>query len=129
MSPGLKDFLRAWQTPVLPIRTMDFRPSKAVEAAKQVGEGADRQTRPPIDLQKLQAKLLHSARSRDFSGLDILDWRYSTLCLEGKDGLLEDLSLLKIYLKALAQRARGRILRGLARVYVHTFNSLSLIHI
>jgi len=77
MKSGLKDILLTWQSPGLPVRLLTFRPSKAVEAAKQIGEGADRTTRSPIDLHRLQTKLIQSIRSRDYSGLDVLDWRYS----------------------------------------------------
>ncbi|WP_084158768.1 EH signature domain-containing protein [Solidesulfovibrio alcoholivorans] len=122
MTQGLKDLLLTWQQSGYQIRPLVFCPSRAVEAAKLVGEGTDQPTRPPLDLQALQVRLIQAARSQDFSGLDVLDWRYSTLCLD-KSVLLEDLSLLRAYLKALAQRARGRLLRGLARVYVDIFTS------
>ncbi|WP_243439393.1 EH signature domain-containing protein [Fundidesulfovibrio soli] len=123
MSLTLKDILKAWQNPVCPIRSMEFPTSKAVEAARRIGEGVDRQTKPPIDLSMLRTKIVQAAKSKDFSAFDVLDWRYSTMCLDKESGLLEEMTLLQAYLGALAQRAKGRILRGLARVYVHVFSS------
>ncbi|QAZ67265.1 EH signature domain-containing protein [Solidesulfovibrio carbinolicus] len=122
MTPGLNELLRTWQQSGQRIRPLTFDPSRTVKAAKDVGEGRDQPTRSLIDLQALQARLTQAARSRDFSGLDVLDWRYSTLCLE-KSALLADLSLLRAYLEALAQRVRSRLLRGLARVYINVFTT------
>ena len=48
--------------------------------------------------------------------------RYSALCLKGSV-LLTDISLLQTYLDAVVYRARGRLLRGLARVYVDSITS------
>lgn len=123
MTPRLKDMLQALSQQEYQIRPMVFRPSRVVSAAASIGEGGDQPIRMPLDLDRLQKKLLKAARDRDFSTMDLVDWRYSTLCLEGTNGILTEPVLLKAYLDVLEQHVRGRILRGLARVYLHTFIS------